>query len=1545
MVISRWVGYMKFCIKSGIIGIILLSLILCIGTSSGDIPPISVQNAHTTITADFSADLQEGKVPFTVSFTDLSTGLRDHFEWSFGDGESSSEQNPAHIYVEPGVYTVSLSVSGTAGSDKKTRIGYISVSEPDSDPVSQPEPVVPERTLENESSILIQNGEITETEDQDQVSILKTPESVPENTESVIPVSGPVASSIHADFSVADEVGLSPLKVSFLDLSTGPVSSWLWTFGDGTTSAATSPIHIYQTPGTYDITLKVDGEGSSDSITKTGIVQVITPVVSSFSAEPCEGTTPLQVRFDEQTTGAIASREWSFGDGLFSELENPVHVYESPGTYEVSLKVTGSHNEDIMTRPSYIIVHPDLPPPTPTPTPNPTPVPTPSFSSVPEPVMPSPIEEKIPVLTESVESVPAPIPVDTEVQAPDVSSPVLPEPEEIILGTNSVNLPPESSDVTDGIIETVALVPAVDAPDVSEPPTPVSEPQVDFVFTPESGEAPLSVQFTDTSTVQYETRLWDFGDGSNSTEPAPTHIFEKAGDYSVSLTLYYPGSEEGVVKSVVIPVLSPPKAPVADFSISSTEGTAPFPIVCTDQSEGEITEWIWDFGDGKVIRGKNPTHTYVMPGQYPITLTVRGPGGKDEERKNSVITVLEAPPVLKAQFSADPVQGNNPLDVSFHDESTGTIIAWSWDFGDGVTSTEQNPTHVYTQPGTYHVKLSVTGPDGTDELVRENLITLEKSIEPVHAAFSALPISGDAPLTVAFTDKSTGDTDNWNWSFGDGLTSNEKNPSHIYSKPGIYTVTLNAGGPGGNDTVEKKDLISVLGSGLSPELIITAEPAQGTAPLTVLFGKTKTDNEMSSQWSFGDGNTSGEASPVHTYINPGVYNVSLTIQDLQGQSRTITKNEFVNVTKPVPPPVANFSGNGTEGNAPYTIRFTDQSQGEIAEWIWDFGDGTSAETQDVVHTFNTTGTYYVSLTVKGPGGENQYTTSKPVLVKEPIHEKPVSKSGNESPVQINITESTEITNISHESVDGILNTTKVGPVIPDITYQESEKEDGKEQEKNQSLIINGTEPEIQQVIAIPVNKTETAINVTKPKPTKVIDTKERPEIVVPEIMVSEKTGPAPLSVEFSSSWAKENGTYLWKFGDGMTSNESEVTHIYEKPGLYSVHLTRVLEGNTQEIINTNLINVTESVSIPIASFSAEPVSGPAPLHVTFTSDSTGTISDWIWDFGDLTSDTGETVTHTYSKPGTYSVGVAVHGPGGSSTEIREDFITVGTSLTPPQARFRTDKRTGYAPLTIRFTDQSLGKVSDWKWDFGDGENSTERNPVHEFNKTGIYSVSLTVSGPSGTNQVSRKGYIVVSPEPEPLVAGFTLKPSEGIAPLSVQCTDESTGSINRYLWEFGDGAVSETRHPSHRYTTPGSYIVKLTVYGSSGVSSADQIVTVGPTLTKADRMNPYPNYVQSVTGEQNQSHKNDSGLSEASKPIADFGISKKSGRAPLSITCEDRSSGTIESWSWNFGDESNSIEQNPAHTYRKPGTYTISLTVKGPYGVSSKKLRDAIQVF
>lgn len=1362
---------MKFCINSGIVLLILLSLVVSAGISTGDIPPISVKNAHTTISTNFFADQQKGTVPFNVSFTSLSTGLCDHFEWSFGDGEASFEENPVHIYLEPGVYSVSLFVSGTAGSDKKTRIGYISAFEADIGPEYEQEPETSQRALED-APLIIKNEE---EEEEDPVKKLN--DSLPTKVEQTVSVPISMESLVHAD----------------------------------------------------------------------------------FSAVPFEGTAPLQVKFEEQSSGEIIKREWKFGDGLFSEMENPTHVYDIPGTYEVSFTVTGTDNEDTKTRSSYIVVHPDQSPPTLVPSQAPSPEPSPSFLNVHEPVMSNPIEESVNILTDTLTTSISPVP----------------ESDAIFVEPENENPSPESLDLSVQIMDTEHLTLVL--------------PIVDFDFTPDSGTAPLKIQFSDTSTGDYETRFWDFDDGTNSTDSNPLHIFENPGEYHVTLTLISPVFEDGFSKSKKINIQASPKAPVADFTVSNTEGTAPLPIVCFDNSKGDITDWIWNFGDGKIVRGRNPTHTYILPGQYSITLTAKGPGGKDEIRKNSLINVLQSPDELEALFSADPVQGYIPMSVSFNDKSTGIITEWNWDFGDGTISSEQNPTHVYVHRGTYNVTLKVTGTDDVSIFTREDLINALKTPEPVRAGFFAFPMSGDAPLTVTFTDKSTGDIDRWNWSFGDGSLSDKQNPEHTYTKPGIYPVRLEVSGLGGRDIMEKSDQISILGSGISPEIIITAEPSKGTAPLTVSFEKTSTGNEVSSLWTFGEGNSSKEENPVYTYTNPGVYNVSLIIQDKQGQTRTITKNKFVNVTKPSPPPVASFACNKTEGYAPFTIKFTDLSQGEIDHWVWDFGDGISAKSQEATHTYNQSGIYQVTLMVEGPGGEDKYTNNQSITVNDYIPE-----------ITTSLTE-------------------KMPSAMPDETHQS----ENVEQETN-----------------------ETVISPTITEPTQITRVTEKSEeILIPNITVSVKTGPAPLLVNFSSTWAKEKGTYLWKFGDGTTSNEPEVIHSYEEPGTYSVHLIREYEGLTQEIISNNLINVTETVSIPMAFLSAEPVSGPAPLHVTFHSESSGTISEWLWDFGDSIQDTGETVTHTYTQPGTYSVSLQVQGPDSSSTELREDLITVGTSFSPPpQARFKTDKRTGYAPLTVQFTDQSLGKVSEWRWNFGDGTNSTERNPSHEFNETGIFSVSLSVLGPAGTNQVSRKGYIVVSPSPKPLVAGFSMNPSEGIAPLSVQFTDKSTGTINRYLWNFGDGVVTETRNPIHRYSTPGIYVVQLTVYGPSGISSADQLVTIGPTLKQTNKQDKNSHFFKSETKKQNLLNVSNTKLSGLSKPVADFIVNKKSGRTPLSVSCEDLSTGTIESWSWNFGDGSDSIEQNPVHTYVKPGIYTISLTVKGPYGVSNKKIRDAVNI-
>ncbi|GAI98496.1 unnamed protein product, partial [marine sediment metagenome] len=206
------------------------------------------------------------------------------------------------------------------------------------------------------------------------------------------------------------------------------------------------------------------------------------------------------------------------------------------------------------------------------------------------------------------------------------------------------------------------------------------------------------------------------------------------------------------------------------------------------------------------------TYIYTAKGVYTVSLTVTGLGGTDTETKVDYITVYEA---VGAAFSASPTAGQAPLTVKFRNQSSGDYDTWLWDFGDGSpTSSEQNPSHTYTAKGVYTVSLTVTGLGGTDTETKVDYITV---YEAVGAAFSASPTAGQAPLTVKFRNQSTGDIDQWWWSFGDS-NSHRQSPSHTYYNEGTYRVCLTVTGPGGEDRICKK--ITVESMVVAPKLLV-----------------------------------------------------------------------------------------------------------------------------------------------------------------------------------------------------------------------------------------------------------------------------------------------------------------------------------------------------------------------------------------------------------------------------------------------------------------------------------------------------------------------------------------------------------------------------------------------------------------------------------------------------------------------------------------------------------------------------------------------------
>ncbi len=248
-----------------------------------------------------------------------------------------------------------------------------------------------------------------------------------------------------------------------------------------------------------------------------------------------------------------------------------------------------------------------------------------------------------------------------------------------------------------------------------------------------------------------------------------------------------------------------PILPTANFSSNITSGYAPISIQFTDLSKNS-TSRIWSFGDSSNSTQKNPKHIYSTAGNYTVKLTVSNANGTDS--KTRYINVRMTLQKSVVNFSSNVTTGYAPLSVAFTDKSTGKPVSWTWRFGDGTSSTIKNPAHAYSKVGKYNVSLTVKNAAGSNTATKTSYIVVNVLKAPV-AAFYAPPISEKAPLTVTFTDKSTGSPTSWSWSFGDKSTSTAKNPVHKYSKAGKYTVSLTVKNAAGSNSITKSGYITV----------------------------------------------------------------------------------------------------------------------------------------------------------------------------------------------------------------------------------------------------------------------------------------------------------------------------------------------------------------------------------------------------------------------------------------------------------------------------------------------------------------------------------------------------------------------------------------------------------------------------------------------------------------------------------------------------------------------------------------------------------------
>ena len=323
---------------------------------------------------------------------------------------------------------------------------------------------------------------------------------------------------------------------------------------------------------------------------------------------------------------------------------------------------------------------------------------------------------------------------------------------------------------------------------------------------------------------------------------------------------------------------------VANFSICTTvtsqcsanfisypDSINPLKFFFMDQSIGNPTNWLWDFGDNTTSTSQNPTHTYSQAGVYVVCLTISGgPAiGCLSSTCDTISTNNSNPPSCLNYFN----YAINNLAVSFTSTAIGTApFSYSWDFGDNTTGTSQNPTHTYSVPGTYTVTLTTT--DATNCVFTSTKVVYLNNNSNCQAMFYAVPDSTN-PLTTHFMDISLGSPTNWKWDFGDNTTSTSQNPTHTYSQAGVYVVCLTiSGGPATGCQSSICDSIAVPLT--PPSGCQTIFTYVVTATNTVAFSASCNMPNAYYMWNFGDGTTGAGQNVTHTYLQAGTYNVCVT---------------------------------------------------------------------------------------------------------------------------------------------------------------------------------------------------------------------------------------------------------------------------------------------------------------------------------------------------------------------------------------------------------------------------------------------------------------------------------------------------------------------------------------------------------------------------------------------------------------------------------------------------------------------------------------------
>ncbi|MBL0064658.1 MAG: PKD domain-containing protein [Bacteroidetes bacterium] len=1403
-----------------------------------------------------------------------------HYTWSFGDGTFSTDQSPWHLYAQDGVYYVCLTVYDSIASGSCTdtwcdsayaippppvcdaQFSYYSISNPDSIHFIATGNNLPGATYHwdfgdgvtsaasNPWHLYPQNGtyyacltvQTTTAGGSCSTTWCDSVHAVPQP---------PVCDAQFGYYTLSN-----PDSVHFISSANNQSGTqYSWDFGDGNTSTAANPWHLYAQDGIYFVCLSVQNTTAGGSCSNTwcdSVHAIPPPPVCNAEFAYYPTTAADSVHFYPPANDAGASYSWNFGDGGSSTAQYPWHHYTQNGMYFVCLTVQNSNLSGSCSS-SWCD----------------------SVRAIPEP----------PVCDANFASYVSVNPDSVHFFAPanqtgatftwsfgdgNFSSGTNPWHYYAQDGTYFVCLTVSNSTAGGSCSSTWC-----DSIHALPPP-----PDCDATFSYYASNNPDSVHFfslgNNLSGTQYS---WNFGDGAHSQSTNPWHLYAQDGVYYVCLSVY-DSTSGGTCSSTwcdsarAIP--APPTCE-ADFSYNtstSNPDSVHFFSIGTNLSGAQFS---WSFGDGAHSSSSNPWHEYAQDGTYYACLTVfnSNSGGTCSVTFCDSVHAVHPAPVCDAQFSYYAL--NNP--DSIHFITTGNNISgavYHWDFGDGGTSSIQNPWHLYPQDGIYYACLTVqlTTAGGFCTTTWCDSVHAVPQAPVCDAEFGYYALSNpDSVHFISSTNNQSGTQ--YSWDFGDGNTSTAASPWHLYAQDGIYFVCLTvqnttAGGSCSNtwcDSVHAVPQPPVCDAEFAYYPTANADSVHFYPPVNTA-GATYS-------WNFGDGGTSTAQYPWHQYAQNGMYFVCLTVQN--SNSSGSCSSTWCDSVRAIPePPVCDANFAYYVSINPDSVHFFAPANPTGATYTWSFGDGNNSGGSNPWHYYAQDGTYFVCLTVSNSNAGGSCSSSW----CDSVHAVP-------PPPECDATFS-YYPGVNPDSVHFF----SVGNNLSGTQYSWNFG-DGAFSQSINPWHLYSQDGVYYVCLSVYDSTSGGTCSTTWCDSVRAIP---GPPACEAEFSYYNSTSNAD-SVHFFTVGTNLYGAqFSWNFGDGNYSTSTNPWHAYAQDGVYYACLTVYdsTSGGTCTATFCDSVRAIHAAPECDAQFSSYYLNNPDSVHFIAPSNPVG--STYFWDFGDGSFDGTSNPWHQYDNPGVYLVCLTVYDSTAYGTCTQTWCDSVHAVPPPPQCDAQFSYYPGSNVDSIHFIPATNPVGSSYTWNFGDGNFSSAINPWHLYAQDGVYYVCLTVydSTSGGTCSSTWCDSVRAMPLPPSCDAQFAYYLGNNPDSVHFISPANPTGSI--YTWDFGDGNISNSSNPWHLYANDGMYYVCLTVYDSTSGG------TCSSTWCDSVRAMPLP-------------------------PECDAQFAYYLGTNPDSVHFMPATNPVGSSYTWSFGDGTFSTNVNPWHLYPQDGVYYVCLTV------------------